>query len=179
MPHLRRGRACAAVMIVACLFGQPASAAGIGELNLHNVNTGETLRIVYKRDGAYVPDALARLDWFFRDWRQGRSTKMDPRLYDLLSSIHAESGSSQPARVHSGYRSRNTNDLLRSRSSGVAKESQHIRGKAIDFHIPGVPVKQLREIALKHQSGGVGYYPSSRSPFIHIDVAAVRAWPRP
>ena len=172
-----------AVTAAACALLLCASAEAAGkdrrELNLHNVNTNEDLRIVFKENGTYKKEAIDKLEWFFRDWRLAKSRDMDPKVFDLLSQIYTATGSDQKINVHSGYRSAQTNAFLRSRSSGVARESQHIEGKAIDFHIPGVPTKTLRELALKFQGGGVGYYPTSRSPFVHIDVADVRAWPKP
>lgn len=172
-----------AVTITACalLWSTCAGAAGPEkrQLNLHNVNTHEDLNIIYKVNGAYDPAAIKKLEWFFRDWRLGKTRNMDPKVFDLLSMIYEATGSSAQINVHSGYRSEETNAFLRTNTRGVAKESQHIEGKAIDFHIPGVPTKRIRELALKFQGGGVGYYPASRSPFVHIDVADVRAWPRP
>ncbi|MEO1066890.1 MAG: DUF882 domain-containing protein, partial [Pseudomonadota bacterium] len=104
--------------------------------------------------------------------------KMDPRLFDLVWSIYQEAGATRPIMVVSGFRSLKTNNALRRRSRGVARTSQHTAGKAMDFYIPGVPVKKLREIGLKMQEGGVGYYPGSRSPFVHMDTGRVRHWPR-
>nr|WP_250808166.1 DUF882 domain-containing protein [Neorhizobium tomejilense] len=179
MPISRVGFTAAAAACAIFCLAPAASASDRRELNLHNANTGEDLRVVYKNDGLYDKAALRKLEWFFRDWRLSKTTTMDPRLFDLLERVYAETGSDATIVVHSGYRSAQTNAMLRSRSPGVARESQHIEGKAIDFHIPGVPTKKLREIALKVQGGGVGYYPTSRSPFVHIDVADVRSWPRP
>lgn len=176
----RKTRAVAsALCLFVCSLSAEVGAGDAQELNLHNVNTHEDLRIVFKRNGAYDQAALRKLDWFFRDWRLSEPTRMDPKVFDLLERVYAETGSDQPINVHSGYRSAKTNAMLRTTTAGVARESQHIEGKAIDFHIPGVPTSKLRAIALKLQDGGVGYYPSSRSPFVHIDVAEVRAWPRP
>jgi uncharacterized protein YcbK (DUF882 family) len=168
-----------ALCLFCCSLSQQAFAGDSRALNLHNVNTHEDLRIVFKRDGVYDKAALGKLNWFFRDWRMSEPTRMDPRVFDLLQQVYAETGSDQPINVHSGYRSPKTNAMLRETTVGVARESQHIEGKAIDFHIPGIPTSKVRAIALKLQDGGVGYYPTSRSPFVHIDVAAVRAWPRP
>lgn len=168
-----------ALCLFVCSFSALAIAGDARELNLHNVNTHEDLKIVFKRNGAYDQAALRKLDWFFRDWRMSEPTRMDPKVFDLLERVYDETGSDQQINVHSGYRSPRTNAMLRATTPGVARESQHMEGKAIDFHIPGVPTSKLRAIALKLQDGGVGYYPSSRSPFVHIDVAEVRAWPRP
>ena len=105
---------------------------------------------------------------------------MDPRLLDLVWEVYQKSGSRDYIHVVCGYRSPGTNKMLKSRSrrSGVAEKSQHILGKAMDFYIPDVPLKKLREIGIKFQVGGVGFYPKSGSPFVHMDVGGVRAWPR-
>jgi uncharacterized protein YcbK (DUF882 family) len=173
--------ACGAVAALCVFSGTPALSGHVPErlsLNLHNVNTHEDLRITFKVDGVYDRAALEKLNWFFRDWRKKRATKMDPKVFELLARVYKTSGATQPVFVHCGFRSAETNAMLRRVSFGVARESQHIQGKAIDFHIPGVTIKRLREIALKFQSGGVGYYPTSGMPFVHIDVARVRYWPR-
>jgi hypothetical protein len=102
---------------------------------------------------------------------------MDPRLLDLVWEAYREAGATDYIQVVCGYRSPSTNALLRSRSRGVAEKSQHMLGKAMDFYIPGVPLKKLRNIGLKMQGGGVGYYPTSGSPFVHMDVGNVRHWP--
>ncbi|MCS4090037.1 DUF882 domain-containing protein [Rhizobium sp. BK176] len=168
-----------AICLFVCSLSSHAAAADKRELNLHNVNTHEDLRIVFKKDGVYDQAALQKLNWFFRDWRMSEPTRMDPKVFDLLERVYSETGSDQQINVHSGYRSPRTNAMLRATTFGVARESQHMEGKAIDFHIPGVATSKVRAIALKLQDGGVGYYPTSRSPFVHIDVAEVRAWPRP
>src|SRR5690606_9587777 len=104
--------------------------------------------------------------------------KMDPRLFDLVWEVYQRSGASDYIHVVAAYRAPATNNMLRSRGKGVAKNSQHMLGKAMDFYIPGVKLTTLRSIAMKMQVGGVGYYPTSGSPFVHLDVGSVRAWPR-
>ncbi len=101
---------------------------------------------------------------------------MDPRLFDLVWEVYRRVGASDYIHVVSAYRSPNTNGMLRSRTKGVAKNSQHMLGKAMDFFIPGVKLATLRETAMKLQVGGVGFYPTSGSPFVHLDVGGVRAW---
>ena len=103
---------------------------------------------------------------------------MDPQLFDLLWEVYRQSGSDQPIDVVCGYRSPETNGMLRRRSKAVAQNSQHMQGKAIDFFIPGVPLAKLRAIGLRLQAGGVGFYPTSGSPFVHMDTGSVRHWPR-
>lgn len=115
---------------------------------------------------------------FLRDWRRNEPTKMDPRLFDLVWEVYQKVGGSDYIHVVSGYRSPATNSMLRSRSKAVAEKSQHMLGKAMDFYIPGVSLKKVRETGLRMQVGGVGYYPTSGSPFVHLDVGSVRHWPR-
>ncbi|HVV95255.1 MAG TPA: DUF882 domain-containing protein [Hyphomicrobiales bacterium] len=149
-------------------------------LSFYHLHTGEHLTVTFKVDGRYDSAALAKLDWFMRDWRKGRATHMDPRLYDLLWEVHRATGAVAPIYVVCGYRSPGTNAMLRGRSSrsGVARFSQHMLGHAIDFFIPGVPLEKLREAGLREERGGVGYYPTSGSPFVHMDVGNIRMWPR-
>src|SRR4029453_14838473 len=89
-----------------------------------------------------------------------------------------EVGAKEAIWIVCGYRSPETNAMLRRRSNGVAQFSQHMLGKAIDFYIPGVPLEQLREAGLRAQRGGVGFYPTSGAPFVHMDTGSVRHWPR-
>ncbi len=147
-------------------------------LKLYFCHTGERAVITFKRNGVFEQNGLNQLNRFLRDWRRDESTKMDPRLFDIVWEIYRRSGATEYINVVSGYRSPDTNSMLRTRSSGVAKESQHTRGKAIDFFIPGVKLATLRGLAMQLQGGGVGYYPTSGSPFVHVDVGGVRAWPR-
>ncbi len=146
-------------------------------LSFHHVNTNEDITVTFKRDGRYDEAALKKLDWFMRDWRKEKATHMDPHLIDLLWQVYREVGATQPIDIICGYRSPGTNALLRARSKGVAEYSQHINGKAIDFFIPGVPLAKLRAVGLKLQDGGVGFYPTSGSPFVHMDTASIRHWP--
>ena len=149
-------------------------------LTFHHVHTGETITITYKRDGRYDDAALKKLDWFMRDWRKEQTTSMDPHLFDVLWEVYREVGATQPIEVICGYRSPTTNAMLRGRSSasGVAELSEHTLGHAMDFYIPGVPLEKLREIGLRLQRGGVGFYPTSGSPFVHMDTGNIRHWPR-
>ena len=154
------------------------AAGGTRTLWIHFTHTGEEKKITFRRNGRYVQKGLRELEWIVRDFRRKQSTKMDPRLFDLIWSVYQESGATKAIRVVSGFRSLKTNNQLRRRSRGVAKTSQHTAGKAMDFFIPGVPVRRLREIGLRLQVGGVGYYPGSRTPFVHMDTGRVRHWPR-
>ena len=147
-------------------------------ISLYNIHTKETVTVTYKRDGKFVPAAMERVNWVLRDWRKNEPTTMDPELVDLLWEIHTELGSKAPIHVISGFRSRGTNSMLKKTRGGQAENSQHINGKAADVHFPDVPIQRLRYSALVRERGGVGYYPLSAIPFVHVDTARVRAWPR-
>lgn len=159
----------------------PATAAGGGgdrTIWLHHTHTGQTAKFTFKRNGVYDQSVLRQLNAFLADWRTKDQTKMDPALFDLLWEVYQEVGGSQPYNIVSSYRAPKTNAMLRANSSGVAENSQHMRGKAMDVFIPGVNLTKLREAAMRHQVGGVGFYPTSGSPFVHMDTGNVRAWPR-
>ncbi|MBY5571509.1 DUF882 domain-containing protein [Rhizobium leguminosarum] len=161
--------------------GTPSQAAGdTRSLKLYFIHTGEKAVITYKRNGKFDPKGLEQLNRFLRDWRKNQPTKMDPRLFDLIWEVYRQSGSRDYINVVCGFRSPGTNEMLRGRSrkSGVAEKSQHMLGKAMDFFIPDVKLATLRAIGMKMQVGGVGFYPKSGSPFVHMDVGGVRAWPR-
>ncbi len=145
---------------------------------LYNIHTKETLSLVFKRDGKFVPEALEKFNVFMRDWRRNVSTKMDPVLLDLMWEIHRELKSQKPIHIVSGHRSGATNEKMRRSGGGQARQSRHITGQAADIHFPDVAVKQLRNSALVREKGGVGYYPTSALPFIHIDTGNVRHWPK-
>ncbi len=180
---LRRAGLCAAAVLAVFVGGirgtQDAIANGDTRTLsfLHN-NTKETLTVTFRRNGQYDPQALEQLNWFLRDWRREEKTRMDPRLFDTVWEVYREVGSEAPVRVNSAYRSPDTNAMLRRRSSAVAKNSQHMLGKAMDFYLPDVPTERLRAIGMRLQNGGVGYYPNAYTPFVHLDVGSVRAWPR-
>ena len=160
---------------------QQAKAAGdTRTLSLHHVHTNEDLTITYKKNGQYDEEALKKINWIMRDWRKNEAVTMDREEIDLLWEVYQEVGAKEPIHIICGYRAPATNEMLRGRSkrSGVARNSQHTLGKAIDFYIPGVPLDKLRETAMRLQGGGVGYYPTSGSPFVHLDIGNVRAWPR-
>lgn len=147
-------------------------------ISFYNIHSKETLTVQYMKDGKRIPEAMDKINWVLRDWRRDEKTQMDPDLIDLVWEIHTELGSNEPIHIISGYRSRSTNDMLRRTVGGQASESRHILGKAMDVHFPDVPVKKLRYSALIRERGGVGYYPTSAIPFVHVDTDRVRAWPR-
>jgi uncharacterized protein YcbK (DUF882 family) len=173
------GSACAAALLVLTAAAQiSAQTANSRVISFHNIHNDETLTIEYKRGGRYLPEAMKRIDWILRDWRKNESTRMEPALVDLLWEMHTELGSKQPINIISGYRSRTTNNMLRRTVGGQASQSRHILGRAADVQFPDIPIKQLRYSALVRERGGVGYYPTSGTPFVHVDIDRVRAWPR-
>ncbi|WP_248310339.1 DUF882 domain-containing protein [Bosea sp. 117] len=147
-------------------------------LTLHHVHSGESATVTFKRNGRYDPAALQKLNVLLQDWRRKEPTKMDPQLFDIIWEVYRDVDASQPIQVIGGYRSPATNAMLRARSRGVAQMSQHMLGKAMDFFIPGVPLARIREAGLRLQRGGVGFYPTSGSPFVHLDTGGIRHWPR-
>ena len=182
---LRSARAgyCCSIAALLFFFGSESlqNATAEGEtrtISFHHIHTGEDLTITYKVNGRYDDEALNKINNELRDWRESETIKMDPHLIDLLWEVHREVGAKGPIWVVCGYRSPETNSMLRRRSSGVAKFSQHMLGKAVDFYIPGVTLEDLRAAGLRAQRGGVGYYPTSGAPFVHLDTGSVRHWPR-
>ncbi len=144
------------------------------KVHLINAHTNEKFHGVYRVGNRYVPDALRKINSFMRDFRTNDVRSIDPKLIDILASIQVRSRQTTPIEILSGYRSPKTNNMLRKTSSGVAKKSYHLKGKAADLHIPGYSTNRLRKIATDLGVGGVGYYP--RSDFIHVDTGDVRTW---
>lgn len=167
-----------ALVLVFAAFPVIASNAETRSLKLHFLHTGEKDTITFKKNGKYVKGGLKKINHFLRDWRRNEPTKMNPRLLDLIWEVYKETGSKNYIKVISAYRSPATNSLLRKRGRGVARTSQHTLGNALDFFIPGVSLRKLRNIGLRKGIGGVGYYPKSGSPFVHMDTGRVRHWPR-
>jgi len=174
----------AASLVLASL---PAGSAGaqsgtqeqlaIGErrIELVNTHTRETVRVVYKRNDRYLPEALAQLDHVLVDHRSGDVHEMDPRLFDQLFDLAAAAGVEPSYEIISGYRSPKSNSKMAARpGSGVSKNSLHMQGRAIDVRLKGVSVETLRDLALAARRGGVGYY--QRSRFVHIDTGSFRTW---
>jgi uncharacterized protein YcbK (DUF882 family) len=145
-------------------------------LNLYHSHTGESIQATFRVNGSYDQAVLEKLNYFLRDWRNNDRTRMDPRLFDVIWEAYRTAGATQPISIVSAYRSPQTNAMLRSRSHAVAEHSQHILGRAMDTTMPGMPMERIREIGMRLQRGGVGWYPSSN--FVHLDVGNVRAWPR-
>lgn len=147
-------------------------------LTIFHTHTKESATVTFKRDGRYDRSGLDQLNWLLRDWRVDEPTKMDPRLFDTVWEAYRQVGSSEAIHIVSAYRSPGTNAMLRRRSRMVAEYSQHMLGKAMDFYLPDVSIDQIRAVGMQMQRGGVGWYPRSGSPFVHLDVGSVRSWPR-
>ena len=143
-------------------------------LTLLNVNTTETLSVTYWSEGTYRRDALNKLNHFLRDSKTAEQTEMDPLVFDVLWHTMQITGYGGTVEVLSAFRSPEHNAWLASVSRGVAQDSQHINGNAMDIRVPGVPVFKIRQAARSLQMGGVGYYP--RSGFVHLDTGPVRYW---
>ncbi|HEV7880765.1 DUF882 domain-containing protein [Bradyrhizobium sp.] len=161
--------------------GSVHDATALGEtrtLSFHHTHSDEDLTVTFKRNGRYDEDALKKINHFLRDWRSQEQTTMDRHLFDILWEVYRDVDGKQPIQIISAYRSPATNAMLRRRSSGVARSSQHMNGQAMDFFIPGVALEQIRFAGLRLQRGGVGFYPTSGSPFVHLDTGSIRHWPR-
>lgn len=143
-------------------------------LSLVNVNSNEALTVTYWSDGAYHRDALNKLNHFLRDSKTAEQTEMDPLLFDVLWQTMQQTGFHGTVEVLSAFRSPETNAWLASVSRGVARDSQHMNGNAMDIRFPGVPVFKIRQAARSLQMGGVGFYP--RSGFVHLDTGPIRYW---
>ncbi len=169
---------------IACLgaTGAPASPAiltGAGDVrvvNLSNPRTGDRIRSVYWIEGAYIDEVMAQIDHLMRDWRVDRVKRIDPGLIDIVAAAHRRLDTAEPFVVYSGYRTPQTNAMLRRNSRGVARNSYHTRGMAADLHMDGRSVRQIAAAALSLNAGGVGRY--SRSDFVHMDCGPVRDWGR-
>lgn len=147
---------------------------GTRTLNLFAVNTQERIAADYWVDGWYNPDALHALNVVLRDRRTDEMAEIDTNLLDLVYLLHRQMGSVEPVEVICGYRSPRTNAQLASQGRGVASNSYHTRGMAMDLAIPGRSLSGLRQTAAAMELGGVGYYP--RAGFVHVDVGPVRTW---
>lgn len=171
--------ASASLLVLGARSTQNAVANGdTRTITIKHMHTKEETTVTFKRDGRYDSAALEKLNWALRDWRTDEPIRMDPKLFDIAWEVHRKVGSDQPFHVVSAYRSPGTNSMLRRRSRGVAKHSQHMLGKAMDFYLPDTPTARMRETAMRMQRGGVGFYPGAHTPFVHLDAGSVRSWPR-
>jgi uncharacterized protein YcbK (DUF882 family) len=180
-PYRRRAlswpRLSTATCLLVCSLISLNAAASIDtprELSFRHTHTGESLTVVYWQDGQYRANALVTINHFLRDFRTGDKAEMDPELLDLLYTVYHQTGSNGQFEIISAYRSPKTNQMLRSRSNGVAKRSQHLLGKAIDVRLTDVPIETIRQVAYSLGVGGIGFY--SKSNFVHLDTGRFRTW---
>jgi uncharacterized protein YcbK (DUF882 family) len=167
------GASVASALIVPA-FARGAQPDAERRVTLKNLHTPETLTVVFRRDGEYVPDALAKIEVILRDYRTGEQHPIDPPLLDYLYEVAQIAGVDPVFSVISGYRSPKTNAMLHERSSGVASRSLHMEGRAIDVRLAGIDCADLADKALGMKRGGVGYYRAS--DFVHLDTGRFRSW---
>ena len=179
----RRGllQAFAATTITAAPFfsAAPAYARGSGDIRrikMYSGRTGESIDTIYWIEGSYIRDAVKEVNYFMRDWRRDAATSMDLRTIDIMAAAHRLMRTSEPYMLLSGYRTPQTNAMLRSRSGGVAKNSLHMKGQAADLRMNSRSVHQMFKAAAACNAGGVGKY--SGSNFVHMDCGTVRTWGR-
>lgn len=146
----------------------------VRELSFYNMHTGESLQADYWAEGSYLPEAMTGISHILRDHRNDQMLPIAPGLLDLLYGLRSTLDTTRPFQIISAYRSPETNALLAANTDGVAKGSLHMQAKAIDLHIEGVALTELRRAAIALHGGGVGYYPKSN--FVHIDIGRVRHW---
>ena len=155
----------------ATIHNSPSSERSV---SLYETHTGELLETIYWARGRYLPEALTDINHILRDWRNDEIMAIDVGLLDLVHAIAVKLKAQEPFHIISGYRSPQTNAMLLQQGRGVAKNSLHLHGKAIDLRLPGCCLSVLRRVAMDMRGGGVGYYP--RPDFVHIDVGRVRYW---
>jgi len=168
------GVAAAAVPFIGAHEAQAKTGHDTWRVSFKQAHTGETFSGVYRVGNRYLPEAFERLNYVLRDFRTGEVFPMDPRVVDVLSMVQSRSQTPEPYQILSAYRSPQTNNNLRKASGGVAKNSFHMYGQALDIRNPNISTKRVRNIAQGLKAGGVGYY--ARSGFVHIDTGTVRTW---
>ena len=178
------GAVAAVSTLVATSIIHPASAAifsrnsysenGSRKITFRNSHTGETFSGVYRVGDKYLPDAFERINVVLRDFRTDELFPIDPRVIDIIYAVHQQTQHDEPYEILSGYRCPKTNKMLRGASGGVAKNSLHMTGQAVDLRLPGFSTARIRDLAKSLRAGGVGYY--SKSNFVHMDSGDVRHW---
>lgn len=149
-------------------------AGDVRRLRMYSGRTGERMDTIYWIEGEYIAEAVREVSLFMRDWRNGQAVAIDTRNIDIMAASHRLLDVSEPYMLLSGYRSPQTNAMLRANSSGVARNSLHMRGQAADLRLDNRSVNQIARAALSVQAGGVGRY--SGSGFVHMDCGDVRTW---
>jgi len=165
--------ALAAGPVQAASFGLPKN--GAYRVSFRNAHTGESFSGAYRIGDRYLPEAFAKINAVMRDFRTGEVFPIDPRVIDIMYTVQGKLGSKNPFEVLSGYRSPWTNNMLQNTGSGgVATNSLHLTGQAVDLRLPGTSIARVRDVGREIAAGGVGYYP--RSNFVHLDTGRVRSW---
>ena len=159
---------------VAFIRPAPAISFAPRSVSLYNTHTGEWVRTVYWADGHYIREAVRDINWVLRDHHSGEIRPMNAGVLDVLGMLRGRLESNGPFLVICGYRSPQTNARMHAHSSGVASNSYHIKGMAIDLRCEGRDLSRVRGAAASLRAGGVGYYP--RSGFVHVDCGPVRYW---
>lgn len=160
--------------VMAAVFSNGKVSRGARRVSFRNQHTGEIFSGVYRVGDKYLPDAFDRINVVLRDFRSNEVFPIDPRVIDIIYTVHQMTGTSEPYEVLSGYRCPKTNAMLRNASGGVARNSLHMTGQAIDLRIPGYSTTRVRDLAKNLRAGGVGYY--SKSDFVHMDTGDIRHW---
>ena len=156
------------------VFGFLKGAGDVRRLKMYSQRTAEMIDTIYWIDGEYIPEALAEINWFMRDWRTKETINYDVRNIDIMAASHRLLETTEPYLMLSGYRSAKTNAMLRRNSRGVAKKSFHVKGMAADLKLRSRTVSQMASAGLACKSGGIGQY--RRSNFVHMDCGPVRSW---
>ncbi len=146
----------------------------IRRIRMYSGRTGERIDMVYWVDGKYIKDAVKEVNHFMRDWRNDQVKSIDLRTIDIMAAAHNMMDVSEPYMLLSGYRSPQTNAMLRRRSRGVAKNSLHMKAQAADLRLSSRSVSQMAKAAISCRAGGVGQY--YRSNFVHMDCGVIRTW---
>lgn len=157
-------------------FGLLRGAGDIRRIRMYSGRTGETIDTIYWIEGDYIKEAIREINHFMRDWRNDQVVSIDLRNLDIMAAAHGLLDVDEPYMLLSGYRSPQTNAMLRSRSRGVAKNSLHMKGQAADLRLKSRSVGQMAQAASACHAGGVGRYSSSN--FVHMDCGPIRSWGR-
>jgi uncharacterized protein YcbK (DUF882 family) len=174
-----KGLACGSLMAMGSPKIVQAAFSGFTAhktLALEHQHTGDTLKLTYYEHGRYIHDALKAANYFLRDYHNNAVHSVDPALLDQLYDVKLLLGVNKPFHIVSGYRSPQTNASLRRHSLGVARQSLHMEGRAVDIRMEGVSAKTIKNAAMSLQRGGVGFYPNSN--FVHLDTGDIRTWHR-
>src|SRR5438067_4846108 len=151
--------AAAAATAVAFVTPSPAISFAPRSVSLYNTHTGEWVRTVYWADGHYIREAVRDINWVLRDHHSDEVRPMNAGVLDVLGMLRRRLECNDPFLIISGYRSPTTNHRMAMRHDGVASNSYHIKGMAIDLRSEGRDLRHVHGAAMSLRCGGVGYYP--------------------